>query len=184
MGDPNAILRAEHEAIEHLVSAIEGMAARLGGTGPYPRNDLDTALTVAAEFADRCHHAKEEKVLFPALAAASPKTGAELTRRLTSDHIAFRKLVGSMRDQIASGGRDVDVRTQLAKNLGTFSRMLRRHISVEDLDLAREVERFLGPAERERIAEAFERAEREEVGPGVREKYHAMIHQLAALYGH
>lgn len=184
MGDPNEILKEEHEAIEHLTSAIEGMAVRLGGTGAYPKKDLEKALTVVVEFGDRCHHAKEEKVLFPAIAKASPKTGVELARRLTSDHIAFRKLVGTMRGQIADAGKDAAVRTQLAKNLGTYTRLLRRHISVEDGELAREVERSLGPAERARIAKEFERVEREEIGPGVHEKYHAMIHELAEAYGH
>ena len=182
MEDPNDVLKAEHEAIELLLTAVEGMAGRLLTKGAFPRKDLESALTIVTEFADKCHHAKEEKTLFPVLSRASPKVGAELARRLTSDHIAFRKLVGTMREQIANGERDAKVRAQLAKNLDTYTRLLRQHILIENTELLPEVERSIPEAERAQLAEEFERIEREEIGTGVHEKYHHMIHRLADAY--
>src|SRR3989304_5908481 len=106
MEDPNDVLKAEHEAIELLLGAVEGMAGRLSTKSTFPRKDLESALTIVTEFADKCHHAKEEKTLFPVLSKASPKVGAELARRLTSDHILFRKLVGTMKEQTSKGETD------------------------------------------------------------------------------
>ncbi len=180
--EPNDVLREEHEAIELLISAVEGMAGVLHGKGTYPRKDLETALTIVTEFADKCHHAKEEKTLFPVLAKASPKVGAELARRLTSDHVAFRKLVGTMKEQTAKGEADATVRALLSKNLDTYARLLREHIRIENTQLLPEVERSIPGAERARLSEEFERIEEQEVGAGVHEKYHGMIHRLAETY--
>ena len=180
--EPNDVLRDEHVAIELLLSAVEGMAGRMRAKGAYPRKDLETAMTVVTEFADKCHHAKEERTLFPLLSEASPKAGAELARRLTSDHVAFRKLVGTMKEQIPNGENDDGVRALLAKNLDTYTRLLREHILIENTQLLPEVERAIPAEERERIAEEFERIEEEEIGAGVHEKYHGMIRKLADAY--
>ena len=182
MEDPNQVLKDEHEAIELLLSAVEGMAGRLHGKGAYPRKDLESALTIVTEFADKCHHAKEERTLFPVLSKASPKVGAELARRLTSDHVAFRKLVGTMKEQTAKGETDENVRALLSKNLDTYVRLLREHIRIENTQLLPEVERSIPAAERQRLAAEFERIEAEEIGAGVHEKYHHMIHKLADAY--
>ncbi|HKZ63918.1 MAG TPA: hemerythrin domain-containing protein [Thermoplasmata archaeon] len=182
MEDPNDVLKAEHEAIELLLAAVEGMAGRVATKAVFPRRDLEAAMTVVTEFADKCHHAKEERTLFPVLSKHSPKVGAELARRLTSDHVAFRKLVGTMKEQIAKGGTEDRARSQLAKNLDTYTRLLRQHILVENTELLPEVEKSIPAAERTRLSEAFERVEREEIGAGVHEKYHHMIHTLADRY--
>ncbi len=140
-------------------------------------------MTVITEFADRCHHAKEEVVLFPVLVKASPETGADLARRLTSDHRAFRKLVGSTRELLSRAEDDEGSRGQLAKNLDTYTRLLREHILIENEQLLPEIERSIAPEERARLAEEFERVEREEVGPGMHARYHEMIHRLGHKYG-
>ena len=181
MNEPNDVLREEHEAIELLISAVEGMAGTLQGKGPYPRRDLEAAMTVVTEFADRCHHAKEEKVLFPVLSEASP-AGAEVARRLSSDHRAFREIVGKVKELIPKAESDPKARGLLAKHLGTYTRVLREHILVENTELFNEVMRSLSDAQRAKVAEGFERVERVEIGDGVHEKYHRMIHRLADAY--
>lgn len=117
MIEPAETLRAEHETIQGLLSVLDVMAARLRSDAPVPREDFGDVMTVIVELADRCHHAKEEDVLFPALAGASPQMGSEIARRLTSDHQAFRKLVASMRDLIPRVALFKSVRAQLAKLL-------------------------------------------------------------------
>jgi len=179
--DPNEILREEHEAIELLLTAMDGIADRIRKKDQVPEGDLEKAFTVVSEFADKCHHAKEEKVLFPVLSKAS-KEGAEISRRLTSDHVAFRHLVGNTRALVPKAQEDKVARSHLVKNLDTYTHLLREHIAIETSDLFREVERAIPPEAREELAEAFERVEREEIGAGVHEKYHAMIHGLAHAY--
>jgi hemerythrin-like domain-containing protein len=100
MEEPSEILRAEHEVILGLLTVLDPMAERLRGGAVMPERDLQDIVSIMADYADRCHDVKEEKVLFPRLASASPVEGARLARRLTGDHQAFRKVVASLRDAI------------------------------------------------------------------------------------
>lgn len=181
MDEPGDVLQHEHEAILTLVEALEGMVDRIRTADEVPEADLGQALEVIMEFADRCHHGKEEEILFPALARASSE-GAELTRRLTSDHKAMRKLVGVIRELLPRATDDDEARRQLAKNLATYPRLLREHIRIEDDRLLAETQRSLSPEERARVVREFERVEREEIGPGEHERYHALIQELADRY--
>ncbi|HLB68887.1 MAG TPA: hemerythrin domain-containing protein, partial [Thermoplasmata archaeon] len=100
MIEPSEILREEHVVIEHLLAALDGIAEHLDRGEPAPREDLDAALEVVVNFADKCHHATEEKVLFPVLMKHSGDEGGLLARRLHGDHEAARKLVRGLRDAI------------------------------------------------------------------------------------
>jgi len=181
MEDPSETLREEHAVVEHLLAAIDGLAEHVRKSGQVPAKDFERAMTVVTEFADRCHHAKEEKVLFPVLSEASP-AGAEVARRLSSDHRAFREIVGKVKELIPKAESDPKGRGLLAKHLGTYTRVLREHILVENTELFNEVMRSLSDAQRAKVAEGFERVERVEIGDGVHEKYHRMIHRLADAY--
>ena len=182
MIEPADTLRAEHETMQGLLSVLDGMAARLRSDVPVPREDLADVMTVIVEFADRCHHAKEEDVLFPALASASPQVGAEIARRLTSDHQAFRKIAASLRESVPRAGRSRVARDQLGKLLSTYARVLREHVEIEEQTLLPEFERAMEFAARQRIAEEFERLEREDVGLGMHEAYDAIVRRLGRTY--
>ena len=182
MGETNEVLLSEHEAIEELLGAIEGMAARMRNGAGVPTGDLEEAMWVVVGFADRCHHAKEERVLFPTLARASPPVGAEIARRLTSDHVAFRKLVGAIRELIPKARKDKASRNLLVKDLDTYARLLRQHIEAEHEQLFPEVERAIDPDAEARLAAEFERVEVEEIGAGMHDRFRATIRRFADLY--
>ena len=75
MTEPTEILREEHEVIQHLLHVLAAMAERVDRGESVARTDVDDVLEVVVKFADECHHAKEEKALFPALRRGSPGDG-------------------------------------------------------------------------------------------------------------
>lgn len=180
--DPTEVLRNEHVVIERLLAAFEAMADRIESREAVPSKDVEDALTVVTEFADRCHHAKEEKALFPVLERRSPEEGAELARRLHGDHEAFRKLVGDMRRRAASalnGGPEAPL---FVKNARTYASLIRAHIAVETDRLLPMIDRVIPEAERAHLAAEFERVEREETGAGRHETYEAVVNRLHGAY--
>lgn len=183
MKEPGTILKEDHREIRKLLSAFDGMAAFITQKDSLPDEDLEKAFAVAVEFADKCHHGKEERALFPAIAEASRNIGAELARRLTSDHRAFRKLVGTMHEQVSDATVKKESRAVLAKQIGTYTRLLREHMKVEEQKLIPEVMKSLKPAQRNEVSEQFEKIEEETMGHGAHEKYIEIIDQLANLYG-
>ena len=159
------------------------MAEHLDKRETVPAKDVNAILEVAVNFADKCHHAKEEKALFPLLERHSPEEGKLLAHRLHGDHEAFRHLMGQMREavpKVAAG--DSAATSMFAKNVRTYTSLLREHIAQETEKLLPLMDRAIPPADSERLAEEFERIENEEVGAGVHEKYEHTVHSLAEKY--
>ncbi len=185
MPGPSEILQEEHDVIEHLLHVLGAMAKRADHGETIPRADIDAALEVVVNFADKCHHAKEEKALFPALVTASPKEGGALVRRLEGDHAAGRHLVASMRSEAAAfESGDAKSRTQFAKDARSYAALLTQHIGAETKLLLPMIDRVIPAAERTALAGAFDRIEREVTGAGLHEEYEGTIHRLADAYVH
>ncbi len=136
-------------------------------------------------FADKCHHAKEETALFPALTRASPKEGAFLVRRLELDHKAARQLVAVMPAAAATVEIDDEAaRAAFAKSARTDAALLQEHVHQETSTLFPLTDSVLPAKERTVLGAEFDRIEREETGEGFHEKYEGTIHRPADKYVH
>ena len=62
---PTEVLSQEHRAIENMLGALEEQIRAAPAGQPFPRRFFDEALDFFRNFADGCHHAKEENLLFP-----------------------------------------------------------------------------------------------------------------------
>src|SRR3990172_1482629 len=91
------VLRLEHEAILRMLHAMDAAADRLvDGRAPDPEI-LEDIVEFFATFADRCHHAKEEGVLFPRLEARGiPRDGGPVGVMLM-EHDIGRRHVAALR---------------------------------------------------------------------------------------
>lgn len=176
--DPAHVLEEEHAIIQRLVHALDGMGTRLRAGEDVPLRDVYGAIEALQGFADRCHHAKEEKVLFPALGRA----GADLARELEADHRAGRALVASLgADASAAVVREREAVERFATNANAYATLLDAHIQRETESLLPLV-RSLDDAARDRVAEAFERVEQVESGEGAHARYEAVVDRLAGAY--
>lgn len=185
MTEPSEILREEHEVIEHLLHVLAAMAERVDRGQTVDRHDVDDLLDVVVNFADKCHHAKEEKALFPVLTEAAPGEGRALVRRLEGDHTKGRRLVASMRSDAAGlSSGNAKARAQFPKDAASYVGLLTQHIDDETKDLLPMIDRVLPARERAALAAEFDRIEREETGAGAHEKYEGTIHRLADVYVH
>ena len=185
MPGPSDVLRQEHETIQHLLEVLEAMAEAVERQEAVRREDLEAALDVAVGFTDRCHHAKEERALFPALRRASPEDGGLLARRLEGDYKAARQLVAAMQGSISGvAAGDAEARRTFAKLARTHAGLLREHIAQETMQLLPMTDALLSEEERTALGEVFEQIEREETAPGTHERYEEAIRRLADAYGH
>ena len=70
---PTDVLRHEHEVILMVLAAAEREASRIE-EGEAPAGErIAQVVEFSRNFIDRCHHAKEEKHLFPMLSERSPR---------------------------------------------------------------------------------------------------------------
>jgi len=170
-----SILSGEHRVILQVLAALEAIAAR-AATGDLPTGDAHATLDVLRTFADACHHAKEEDILFPALEAQMP--GFMPTRVMRGEHEMGRALIHGMTEALARGDGP-----GFACAATAYLELLRAHILKEDEVLFRIAQAQLSPEEDAAIVDAYRRLEHDDVGDGTHLRMLATADRLAAAYG-
>jgi hemerythrin-like domain-containing protein len=176
-------LKAEHQGVMQVLLIIEAMA-RLLEIGRLPeRAHLEEVLEFLRVFVDRCHHGKEEDHLFPALERAGvPRQDGPIGVML-AEHEQGRGLARRMGLALERLDHDrTEAGTELALAGRLYAGLLRQHIHKEDDVLFVMAEAKLEAGVLEGLAESFAELERERIGPGRHEAFHAMIHRLSATY--
>lgn len=172
-------LRDEHEGIKVALAVLDHLANEIEANRPVSLDDLAQIVDFLKTFADRCHHGKEEDLLFPALEAVGvPRENGPIGVML-ADHDLGRGFIRAMGEALA--GNPVD-RKAFAVAAHWYAQLLTNHIEKENNLLFVMAERQLSPEEHARLAEGFERMEQERIGPGVHERYHAMLKRLEDQY--
>jgi hemerythrin-like domain-containing protein len=175
---PTEILSDEHRVIERVLNALHRLTA-------VPVNpsleQWRKALEFLRNFADQCHHFKEEKILFPALEEHGiPREGGPIGMML-AEHEEGRAHVRSMIDaveQVAKGNGAAS--TTLLDHARAYVTLLREHIQKEDDILFRMADEVIPEDEQRRILKDFENHEAEEMGAGAHEKYLSIARELEA----
>lgn len=170
-----SILSGEHRVILQVLSALEAMAAR-SAAGDLPRADAGDALEVLRTFADKCHHGKEEDILFPALEAQVPGFGP--TQVMRAEHVDGRALIRAMGEAVAAGAA-----AAFADAARGYVDLLRAHIGKEDDILFRMAQEMLSPEQDAAILDAYRRIEHDDMGDGTHFRMLAIADRLAGAYG-
>jgi hemerythrin-like domain-containing protein len=171
---PTDVLREEHEKILTALSVLTAIADR---DDPLPRDHVAKLVAFFRGFADRCHHAKEEAALFPALEARGiPRQGGPIGVML-HEHEEGRALVGDIAAAAAEGDR-----ARFVQGVRAFDDLLGRHIQKENQILFRMAERVLDDADERRILGLFALYDAGEPGSGERVHLLASVADLARIY--
>ena len=170
------LLSDEHRVIERVLAVVEKLTAT-----PVERR-LDSwkkALDFFRHFADRCHHFKEEQVLFPAMEERGiPRDGGPIGMMLM-EHEEGRGYVRSMLAAITlAETKNEAAKDTLLENARAYLRLLREHIQKEDEILFRIADDVIPPDEQKQLLRSFEEHEAKEIGTGVHEKYLKLVEEL------
>ena len=177
-------LMAEHRVILGVLDSLEAAARRLqAGQQVRPGFFLDAARFIR-EFADGCHHRKEEGALFAAMVAAGMPREAGPVGVMLFEHEEGRQFTRGMAE---AAGRleagEAGAAREVATNALGYVNLLRQHIVKEDRVLFPMAAQVI-PAGRQPALDAeFERIELEETGPGAHEQYEALAVALAREAG-
>jgi hemerythrin-like domain-containing protein len=177
------ILVAEHREIADMLVVLEAIAAQLETGREVPETMIDGVLEFFERFADACHHAKEERRLFPLLATERGLGAeAETITALVAQHDSGRSHVRDMRaefDRLRDG--DPLARTELASTARVYVEQLREHIRIEDEHLCPLLAEALSPMDDEILCRHFEEIDRTRSEPGDRERYRRMLDQYRRI---
>jgi hemerythrin-like domain-containing protein len=179
MNSATATLRKEHEAILKILQATEEGARLLSRGEPVAPATLSGLLEFLRLFADRCHHGKEEEHLFPALERKGlPRSGGPVGVML-HEHEQGRALIRQMGEAAEDYAAGKTQAGQIwADAASSYVYLLRSHIMKEDNILFAMAEQMLTKSEQQELSEAFERVERDKLGPGTHERLHDLMDRL------
>ncbi|MGA2819548.1 MAG: hemerythrin domain-containing protein [Anaerolineales bacterium] len=168
----SSILMQEHRQIEGVLASLEAGARRLEKGESIPPKFFVEAADFIKGFADGCHHAKEEGVLFPAMEAAGVRKEGGPIGAMLAQHEEGRRLTAAMRAAAETLEAGVPAaKAEVVRNALAYVALLRMHISREDDHLFPMVDRLFPETKQEQLVEAFERVEQEKAGEGEHENY-------------
>ena len=179
MDSATAMLRTEHEAILTMLAVTDEVARRLEyGTRVAP-HALHRLLEFFKLFADKCHHGKEEDLLFPFLEEKGlPRDGGPIGVML-GEHEQGRALIRQMSDAAEAYAKDIaGAGRRWAHAARGYTSLLHSHIDKENNVLFMMAERMLSPQDQKSLAESFAKVEVEKMGAGTHERLHAMMNDL------
>ncbi len=181
---PTEILRNEHRVIEQVLNCLEAMLRRGKSAGRLDGESAHEVIAFFRNFADHCHHGKEEDHLFPSLEAQGfPREGGPIGVMLHEHELGRAHLRGMDEHVEAAAAGDAAALAQFVSHAEGYLTVLREHIYKEDHVLFPLAERTLSEEEQQRLLAEFRRVEAEEMGPGTHERYVHVAQELAKQYG-
>lgn len=177
------MLMDEHQVILKVLGSLESMADALEKGELVERATIKNYADFLRNFADQCHHGKEEDRLFVKMIehGFSKKDGplaVMLHEHETGrTHVRALLAIGEKSGPLsAAEGQEV------IKHARDFAELLQSHIVKEDRVLYGMAENIIPALEIEKMAEDFEKFELEVSGAGAHEKWHALAHELLKAY--
>ena len=180
---PTDELKEEHQGILFMLRILDKVTARIESRIQVEIEHLSSIVEFLQVFADRCHHGKEEELLFPALEKSGiPKEGGPIGVML-QEHQEGRGFIRGMADALEKfkKGESKNL-NDYAKNARSYMALLTQHINKEDRVLFPMGEKVLSKEEQEKLLEGFEKIEAERIGEGTHEKLHGLLEKLEKVY--
>jgi hemerythrin-like domain-containing protein len=180
---PTQELSHEHEAIKVMLRIMGKACDKIEAGKAVDPDHLDQMVEFVQVFADKCHHAKEEDRLFPAMADAGvPVQGGPIGVMLL-EHNKGREYVRAVKAAVPGyRAKDKAATQKIMVNARGYAALLGPHIDKEDHILYPMADQVLSEAKQKELEKEFARIEEEIVGHGVHEKFHALLEELSGLY--
>lgn len=171
-------LMNDHEAILSALNIFSRILTVVPATAQNNPDELVDFIAFLKEFADKCHHGKEEGILFPAMIAAGiPDRGGPIGVMM-SEHIQGRGFIHDMETALEE---PMD-RAAFEKAGRNYIDLLRMHIQKENTVLFPMADRVIKAEDLERMNIAFEEHEEKVIGHGRHEELHALLEKLGTKY--
>ncbi len=178
MSKAMADLINDHDAILSALDIFTRILDKFKVEGTPNPDELLDFIDFLREFADKCHHGKEEGILFPAMIAAGiPDRGGPIGVMM-AEHIQGRGYIHNMLEAL----EEPEDFGKFEKAGRAYIDLLRVHIQKENNILFPMADKVIPPDIMESIYHSFEEHEEKVIGHGRHEELHAMLNGLQIKY--
>jgi hemerythrin-like domain-containing protein len=180
---PSEQLKEEHQGILLMLRILEKVAAKLEAKEKVEGNHLERIVEFFRVFADKCHHGKEEDLLFPAMEKAGVPRERGPIGVMLAEHQQGRGYVRGMAEDIDRQKKgESKALADYAENARNYIALLTQHIKKEDNVLFPMGEKVLSKETQQDLVEGFEKIEVERIGEGTHEEFHTLLRHLEKIY--
>ena len=170
----------EHGGIMLMLSVMKKVTDKLKAGEEVKKEHLDKILEFLTNFADKCHHGKEEDMLFPELFKNTSNQG--LVAELIDEHTTARGYIKSIAKAMENYSPGNSEASTIAENMEKYIQLLTEHIGKENSDLFPTANNELSEETQEQMEEQFEKFEHDVIGEGKHEEYHGWLEELKKVY--
>ncbi len=156
---PTEELTNDHRVIQRVLNVLEILVTRARSGGGFEADAFGSAVEFFRLFADACHHAKEEDLLFPVLEKRGvPREGGPIgvmldEHRMAREHTA--RMHHALVDRATGGDQAATAEERLLSAAEDYLQLLRAHIFKEDNVLFRMGDQVLTESDRESLTGQF-----------------------------
>lgn len=176
-------LRDEHKGIVLMLAILEKVLTKLKTEGSLDTEHLEGMLEFFSVFVDKCHHGKEEDLLFPAYEAAGIPNKNGPIGVMLAEHAEGRGYIKNMTEAFNRFKKDENFSgTRIVEYARNYIALLNQHIEKEDTVLYPMGDARLSEAKHKELLAGFDTIENERIGSGKHEKFHAMLDKLKSIY--
>lgn len=180
---PTEQLKKEHEAIKLMMAVLEKICAKLELKEAVSLEHLSGIVEFIRVFADKCHHAKEEDLLFVAMEEAGvPREGGPIGVMLMEHDIGrgyVRELAEAI-ERYKTG--DSGASSKIVESARNYINLLTSHIDKENGILYEIADMHLSEEKQKELSEKFEILEQEKIGAGKHDEFHKFLEELKGVY--
>lgn len=182
----NAIneLLAEHEAVRLTLKILEKIGQHIDETGSIADvGHVEQLIEFFSTFVDRCHHGKEEELLFPALEQVGISREGGPVGVMLNEHQQGRDLVAKMKNELSRyRGGENDAALKFKQHADDYIALLDFHIEKENNVLFPIAIKHLPENKLTEMKNGFDKIELEKIGAGKHAQFHQMLEEFERHY--
>jgi hemerythrin-like domain-containing protein len=176
-------LRDEHKGVLLMLAILEKVSAKLEKEGSLVKEHLEGMLEFFSVFVDKCHHGKEEDLLFPAYEAVGIPNKNGPIGVMLAEHEEGRGYIKNMTEAFNGFKKNENFSgVHIVEYARKYIALLKQHIEKEDTVLYPMGDARLSEAKNKELLAGFDKIENERIGSGKHEQFHAMIDKLKNIY--
>lgn len=173
----------EHQGIMLMLNIMSKVVDKVEKAQKLNIDHQEKIIEFLKVFADKCHHGKEEDILFPVLESKGILKENGPIGVMLFEHKVGRGFIKDMSDafnQYKSG--DKDALLKISNSMRSYINLFTGHIHKENNILFPMGDRVLSDQLQTELYEKFEKLEEEKIGLGKHEEFHRMLKELKDIY--
>ncbi|MDD3520816.1 MAG: hemerythrin domain-containing protein [Actinomycetota bacterium] len=178
--NPIVDLVDEHKGIVTMLNIMQKITSKIQKRENIEKDHINKIVEFLSNFADKCHHGKEEDILFPELTRNS--ANIPLINELLGEHKSGRDYIGGMKASLHDFSTGSPGAYHIAINMQGYITLLVSHIQKETKELFPIADKEISENTKNLIEEKFEELESNIIGEGKHEEYHGWLKMLMSIY--